>query len=220
MCPGRHRQVGVQTPERYNGCGFCGHGPQTTRPPQPTRLVGVAAPQSSNSSSSAPASGSGESASGRPDRYEERLTVPWWWWAAGAVVTGVLGYEIQLSAHKSAWSAAGYVVVGILVAVLLWSVGRTRVAVTADGELVADKARLPREVIARGATVAATAKSAALGRQLDPAAYLMHRAWVKTMVLLVLDDPDDPTPYWLVSTRHPDRVLAALNIDDAAASRD
>ena len=41
------------------------------------------------------------------------------------VVTGVLGYEIQLSAHKSAWSAAGYVVVGILVAVLLWSVGRT-----------------------------------------------------------------------------------------------
>jgi hypothetical protein len=29
-------------------------------------------------------------------------------------------------------------------------------------------------------------------------------------VLLVLDDPDDPTPYWLVSSRHPDRVLAAL----------
>ena len=30
------------------------------------------------------------------------------------------------------------------------------------------------------------------------------------MVLLVLDDPDDPTPYWLVSSRHPDRVLDAL----------
>ena len=89
-------------------------------------------------------------------------------------------------------------------------------AVTADGASVADKARLPREVIARGATVAAT-PSAALGRQLDPAAYLMHRAWVKTMVLLVLDDPDDPTPCWLVSTRHPIRV-AALNIDDAAAA--
>jgi hypothetical protein len=26
----------------------------------------------------------------------------------------------------------------------------------------------------------------------------------------VLDDPDDPTPYWMVSSRHPDRVLAAL----------
>jgi hypothetical protein len=30
------------------------------------------------------------------------------------------------------------------------------------------------------------------------------------MMLVVLDDPDDPTPYWLVSSRHPDRVLSAL----------
>ena len=30
------------------------------------------------------------------------------------------------------------------------------------------------------------------------------------MVLLVLDDPDDPTPYWLISAKYPDKVLAAL----------
>ena len=30
------------------------------------------------------------------------------------------------------------------------------------------------------------------------------------MVLLVLDDPDDPTPYWLVSTRHPEALLDSL----------
>ena len=53
------------------------------------------------------------------------------------------------------------------------------------------------------AEVPRSAKSAALGRQLDPAAYVVHRAWVGPMVLLVLDDPDDPTPYWLVSCRHP-----------------
>jgi hypothetical protein len=29
----------------------------------------------------------------------------------------------------------------------------------------------------------------------------------------VLDDPDDPTPYWLISSRHPDRLLAALRGD-------
>jgi len=28
--------------------------------------------------------------------------------------------------------------------------------------------------------------------------------------LVVLDDVDDPTPYWLVSSRHPERVLSAL----------
>ncbi|MFW0790388.1 DUF3093 domain-containing protein [Gordonia sp. CPCC 205333] len=147
--------------------------------------------------------------------YSERLYVPAWWWLAGAVVTGVLGYEISLAAHGSLWSIAGYVIVALLIAWLLWSMGRIRIRVTADGELIADKATLPRSVIDRAASVPPSAKSAALGRQLDPAAYLMHRAWVKSMVLLVLDDPDDPTPYWLVSTRHPEQVLAALDLVDA-----
>ncbi|MEE4022870.1 DUF3093 domain-containing protein [Gordonia sp. PKS22-38] len=151
------------------------------------------------------------------DRFNERLRVPWWWWLAAAVVTGVVGYEIQLSAHGSAWSVVGYIVVGVLCAAILWSLGRVQVRVSGDGELHAGRARLPRAVIARGATVPATAKSAALGRQLDPAAFLVHRTWVKTMVLLVLDDPDDPTPYWLVSTRDPAGVLAALDLPDAAA---
>jgi hypothetical protein len=65
-------------------------------------------------------------------------------------------------------------------------------------------------VIAQSAEVAPSAKSAALGRQLDPAAFVLHRAWVGPMILVVLDDPDDPTPYWLVSCRHPERVLSAL----------
>lgn len=153
------------------------------------------------------------------DIYHERLTVPWWWWLAAAVVTGVVGYEIQLSAHRASWSFVGYIAVGLLCAWMLWSLGRVPVRVTADGVLHANRAALPTAVIARGASVPATAKSAALGRQLDPAAFLVHRAWVKTMVLLVLDDPDDPTPYWLVSTRNPAAVLAALGLSDAAASR-
>lgn len=160
---------------------------------------------------------SGSSTESAVDRYTERLWVPWWWWPAAAVVTAVAGYEIQLSAHRASWSFIGYIGVGALCVLMLWSLGRPTVRVTADGELRAGKARLPRSVIARGASVPASAKSAALGRQLDPAAFLMHHAWVKTMVLLVLDDPDDPTPYWLVSTRHPDEVLAALGVADATA---
>lgn len=100
-------------------------------------------------------------------------------------------------------------------AALLW-LGRVEIRVTADpaapGEvqLWAGQAHLPVTVIARSAEIAPSAKSAALGRQLDPAAYVVHRAWVGPMVLAVLDDPDDPTPYWLVSCRHPERVLSAL----------
>lgn len=36
------------------------------------------------------------------------------------------------------------------------------------------------------------------------------------MVLLVLDDPDDPTPYWLVSARHPEKLITALGLENAA----
>ncbi|CAM4338557.1 hypothetical protein MB901379_01838 [Mycobacterium basiliense] len=95
---------------------------------------------------------------------------------------------------------------------LLW-LGRIEVRVTATAsgvELWADAAHLPITVVSRSAEIPRTAKSAALGRQLDPAAFVLHRAWIGPMVLLVLDDPDDPTPYWLVSCRHPDRVLSAL----------
>jgi hypothetical protein len=65
-------------------------------------------------------------------------------------------------------------------------------------------------VFTRSAVVPRSAKSAALGRQLDPAAFVLHRNWIGPMVLVVLNDPDDPTPYWMVSCRHPERVLAAL----------
>jgi hypothetical protein len=95
---------------------------------------------------------------------------------------------------------------------LLW-LGRIEIRVTAtEGgvELWAGEAHLPVTVIARSADIPRSAKSAALGRQLDPAAYVVHRGWVGPMVLLVLDDADDPTPYWLVSCRHPQRVLSAL----------
>lgn len=106
-----------------------------------------------------------------------------------------------------------YAVLAIVaIGVLLW-LSRIEVAVIGTGddvELWAGQAHLPVSVVSRSATVPRSAKSATLGRQLDPAAFVLHRNWVGPMVLVVLDDPDDPTPYWLVSSRHPERVLSAL----------
>lgn len=150
--------------------------------------------------------------------YSERLWVPWWWWPLAFAVTGLLAAEIHMGAPGlRAWLP--YVLLfPVPVWVLLWlSRHRVEVAPDASGtpELRVDRAHLPVTFVSRATTVAPTAKSAALGRQLDPAAYVQHRPWVGTMVLLVLDDPDDPTPYWLVSTRRPARVLAALGLPSA-----
>ncbi|WP_432420700.1 DUF3093 domain-containing protein [Nocardia farcinica] len=150
--------------------------------------------------------------------YRERLWVPWWWWPIGFGVAALLAAEIQM-AWAGSYGWVPYVCLfPVPVWVLLWLSRHTvRVAPDPSGvpELHVGPAHLPVSFVARAAVVAPTAKSAALGRQLDPAAYVQHRPWVGPMVLLVLDDPDDPTPYWLVSTRRPEEVLAALGVPSA-----
>ena len=49
-----------------------------------------------------------------------------------------------------------------------------------------------------------------VGREGDPAAFVSIRSWIGPGVQLWLDDPEDPTPYWVVSTRHPQRVVQLL----------
>jgi hypothetical protein len=145
-------------------------------------------------------------------RYRERLWVPWWWWPVGLGVAALIAKEVNMGVrtlpHWLPYAVLGAVAAGVL----LW-LGRIEVRVVEAGpdvELWAGQAHLPASVVSRSAEIPRTAKSAALGRQLDPAAFVLHRGWVGPLVLLVLDDPDDPTPYWLVSVRHPEWVLSAL----------
>jgi hypothetical protein len=146
-------------------------------------------------------------------RYRERLWVPWWWWPPAFALATLIAVEVNLGVKALPDWLPFVTLFVVAIGALLW-LGRIEIRVTADPngavQLWAGDAHLPVTVIDRSAEIAASAKSAALGRQLDPAAYVLHRAWVAPMILLVLDDPDDPTPYWLVSCRHPDRVLSAL----------
>ena len=49
------------------------------------------------------------------------------------------------------------------------------------------------------------------GRRLDARAWLLIRGWVKPVVKVQLLDAADPAPYWLLSTRSPDRLVRALD---------
>lgn len=146
-------------------------------------------------------------------RYRERLWVPWWWTLPAVGLAVLIAYEVVMGIAGIPEWAPYAVLVPVAVAVLLWF-SKTELQVvrqpSGETEMWVGGAHLPTSVITRTAEVPRSAKSAALGRQLDPAAYVVHRAWVGPLVLVVLDDPDDPTPYWLVSTRHPERLLAAL----------
>ncbi|MEL4154475.1 DUF3093 domain-containing protein [Corynebacterium bovis] len=146
--------------------------------------------------------------------YEETQRVPFSWWLLALGVSALIGWQSQMS--RPTWvGVVAFIVVMGLAGWALWWMSRTRIRVVTDDDgerwLDVGDASLPASVVSRTMVVPHTAKSAAMGRQLDPAAFVVHKAWVPTMALLVLDDPDDPTPYWLVSSTAPDRLLAALD---------
>ena len=106
--------------------------------------------------------------------------------------------------------------VGIAVAVLLYlgAIGSliytAPVIAVAGGELRAGRAHIPVSLL--GEPVAFRGEEATLerGRRLDARAFLCIRGWVKPVVRIPVTDPADPVPYWLVSTRTPEKLIAAI----------
>jgi len=158
---------------------------------------------------SAPTAGS----AGPEVLYSERQWVPVWWWIAGTAFAALLG--AQMGNNRGFWwFAITFVLASAVIAWFLLHLSSTVVKVERDADgtrwLVVGDANLPHTVVTRSLAVPKSAKQNALGRQLDPAAYLIHHAWVDELALLVLDDPEDPTPYWLVSSRNPAKLLRAF----------
>lgn len=142
-------------------------------------------------------------------RFDERLSVPWWWYLPAVGVAALLGAEIHMG-YPGLRSWIGYaVLVPAAVAVMVW-LGRSRVRVT-DGEIRVDDATLALRHVGRVEVIhGRDAKQVALGPDLDPAAHLLHRTWVKPIVRLENTDPADPVPYWVLSVRDADGFVAAV----------
>jgi len=140
--------------------------------------------------------------------FDERLSVPWWWYPLVIGVAVLLGAEIHMG-YPGIRSWIGYVtLIPVFAAALFW-LGRTRVRV-AEGHLSVGAARVPLQYVGRVEAVPRSDKQESLGPQLDPEAYLMHRGWIGALVRVEITDPEDPTPYWIFSVRHPEQLVAAL----------
>ena len=107
---------------------------------------------------------------------------------------------------------AAFTLTGILVVLvlglLLW-VGSVRVRVS-DGVLRAGRAHIAVDLLGVPRWLDAEGTRRAMGVEADARAFLVTRPYLKRSVLLPVEDPRDPTPYWLVSTRNPERLAAAL----------
>lgn len=104
----------------------------------------------------------------------------------------------------------GYLVLVPVCLIVPWLLGRIRVRVT-DGALAAGRRSLDLRHVGRTDVVHRRDKQQALGPQLDPTAFLLHRPWIGPVVRIEVTDPTSTEPYWVLSTRHPERLLAAVD---------
>jgi hypothetical protein len=140
--------------------------------------------------------------------YTERLGLSWVAWLGALAVDLIVGFELLIGLPGvPAWVPLA-VLIPLTAAVLLRA-GRIRVTVT-GAEFRVDDARLPVEVIADVVALDAAGKREALGVGAHPLAFVIQRPWLGPAVQVLLDDPADPTPFWLVSTRHPVELATAL----------
>jgi hypothetical protein len=146
--------------------------------------------------------------------YRERLTVPWWWWLTAPALAALLAAEVYLGVPGAAtWIPYLVLLPGTLAG--LWWLGRIRIAVNGS-ELVVDDARLPLRFVAAVVALDRVAKRDLLGPNADTQAFVVQRPWIPCGVQVLLNDPADPTPYWVISSRHPGELAKALSADVAA----
>lgn len=144
----------------------------------------------------------------RRELHRERLRVPLRWWVQWTMFVASLWLALVVAVPGPlAWSVSA-----VLLAVsvtLLVGYGAAPVVV-ADGVLRAGRARIGVEHLGQARALDATETKHVHGPGADARAYLLLRPYLKRAVRVEVTDPADPAPYWLIGTRRPDRLAAAI----------
>ena len=149
--------------------------------------------------------------------YAERLTVPLRWWAQGTMLVASLWLALVVAVPEAlAWTISGVALV--LMVALFAAYGRARVGVVGS-TFLAGRAHIPLDLVGAVTALDADGVRRQAGVDADARAYLVLRPYLKRGVRVDIADPADPTPYWLVSCRRPDRLVAAVEAARAGEPR-
>ncbi len=135
--------------------------------------------------------------------------MPLRWWAIATMFHASTLLAL-LVAGLGVWALVATAVIVVLTVAFLLSYGAARLQVT-DRELLVGRARVELDHLARPLRLDSEATRHRMGPGADARAHLLVRPYIPESVVVDLVDPTDPTPYWLVSTRHPTRLAQALS---------
>ncbi|WP_211878677.1 DUF3093 domain-containing protein [Pseudarthrobacter albicanus] len=138
--------------------------------------------------------------------YTEKLWPNFWIWlvSAGLSSAGIL----MLAPISLAAGITAAVVLFAIIAVLL-VLSTPTITVTAS-TLRVGRATIERSFLGTATAFRRAEATAERGTRLNGLAFLCIRGWVDPVVRIEITDPTDRTPYWLTSSRHPERLVDAL----------
>lgn len=141
--------------------------------------------------------------------YSERLHVPLRWWVQGTMLVASFWLALAVSMDDYlpvVWTLTGALLV--LMAGAFASYGaRIRIH---DGVLHAGRAHISLQHVGEVEALGRDDTRRVAGVDADARAYLVLRPYLKRSVKVEITDPDDPVPYWLLHTRHPRELAAAI----------
>ena len=148
------------------------------------------------------------SAHNSPVVFKERASWPIWLWAFLLFLSGSLSIAIW-AALGNTWAEVSMLtqLVGLL---FLSQSTPLQIEVTAD-LLRVGPARIERKYISGVTSLTSEEMRILRGPKINTEAYMQIRFWISTGVKITISDPQDPTPYWLVSSKKAHQLAGALN---------
>ncbi len=139
--------------------------------------------------------------------FRERIRAPWWAWLLIWSWTAMLGIAYGYATVPLVGLAITLVFGGLATVAL----ARNAPLVTVDASGIhAGRAFLESAYLGQAEALDREAARRLRGVDADSRAYVLLRGWIATAVRLEVSDERDPTPYWYVSTRHPNALAMAL----------
>ncbi len=149
--------------------------------------------------------------------YRERLYVPLAWWLLAIPTVLILGATLY-AGLPSPWPIVILVAFASACVAMFASLGHARVEV-GEQAVQAGNVTVPLDVVTEVVTLDEKQSTRLRGPRADPAAVLYSRPYLKQSVYLAVDDaarqaPGRPgvsgVPYYLIGTRHPAELAAAI----------
>lgn len=102
--------------------------------------------------------------------------------------------------------------VGVVVVITIWTllILRAPTIELSQLELRVGRVGIFRNLIGEAEVISKDRIFLERGPNLDPGAHKVFQGSVKTAIKIAILDPEDPTPYWLISTRKPDKLVELL----------